>query len=41
VRGILLKGVGLEVVWGNAIALLAFAAAILFVSASQYRKQLT
>jgi ABC-2 type transport system permease protein len=41
VRGILLKGIGLEVLWVNAIALLIFAAVILLVSASQYRKQLT
>jgi ABC-2 type transport system permease protein len=41
VRGILLKGIGLEVLWGNAIALVAFAGAILLLSASQYRKQLT
>jgi ABC-2 type transport system permease protein len=41
IRGILLKGIGLEVLWINAIALLIFAAAILLVSASQYRKQLT
>jgi ABC-2 type transport system permease protein len=41
VRGILLKGIGLEVLWMNAIALLSFAVVILLISASQYRKQLT
>jgi ABC-2 type transport system permease protein len=41
VRGILLKGIGLGVLWIHAIALLAFAGSILLLSASQYRKQLT
>lgn len=41
VRGILLRGIGLEVLWKNAIALVAFAGVILLLSASQYRKQLT
>jgi ABC-2 type transport system permease protein len=41
VRGILLKGVGLGVLWVHAIALLVFSGSILFLSASQYRKQLT
>lgn len=40
-RGILIKGTGLEV-WGlDAIVLILFAAATLFVSANRYRKQLS
>lgn len=41
VRGILLKGVGLGVLWVHGIALVAFAGVILLLSVSQYRKQLT
>lgn len=41
VRGILLKGVGLEVLWLNAIALLVFATLLLSVSINQFRRQLS
>lgn len=41
VRGILLKGVGLEVLWPNAIALLLFATIMLSVSISKFRSQLS
>jgi ABC-type multidrug transport system permease subunit len=40
-RGILLKGVGLEVWWMNAIAMILFATVMLLVSANRYRKQLS
>lgn len=40
-RGILLKGVGLEVWWLNAIAMILFATVMLLVSANRYRKQLS
>ncbi|MCG9890626.1 MAG: ABC transporter permease [Thermosynechococcaceae cyanobacterium MS004] len=40
-RGILLKGVGLQVWWVNAIAMIAFATATLLVSAHRYRRQLS
>jgi ABC-2 type transport system permease protein len=40
VRGILLKGIGLEVLWQHAIALLFFAVIILSVSISRFRRQL-
>lgn len=40
-RGILLKGVGLNVWWPNAIAMIAFAAATLLISANRYRSQLS
>lgn len=40
-RGILLKGTGLEVWWLNAIAMILFAIATLFVSVNRYRKQLS
>ncbi len=39
-RGLLLKGVGLEVLWGNAIALLVFAVGLLAISTNRFRKQL-
>ncbi len=39
-RGILLKGTGLEVWWLHAIAMMGFATATLLVSANRYRKQL-
>lgn len=41
VRGMLLKGVGLEVLWPNAIALLLFATIMLSVSISKFRSQLS
>jgi ABC-2 type transport system permease protein len=41
VRGILLKGVGLDVLWPNAIALLLFAVVMLSVSISKFRSQLS
>jgi ABC-2 type transport system permease protein len=40
IRGIMLRGVGLEVLWQNAIALLAFAIVILSISISRFRRQL-
>jgi ABC-2 type transport system permease protein len=41
VRGMLLKGVGLEVLWPNAIALLLFATILLSVSINKFRSQLS
>ncbi|OUL21963.1 ABC transporter permease [Nostoc sp. T09] len=41
VRGILLKGVGLEVLWTHAIALLFFATLLLSISINQFRRQLS
>jgi ABC-2 type transport system permease protein len=41
VRGMLLKGVGLEVLWPHAIALLLFATILLAVSVNQFRRQLS
>ena len=41
VRGILLKGVGLEVLWPNALALGIFAIILLTVSANRFRSQLS
>jgi ABC-2 type transport system permease protein len=40
-RGILLKGTGLEVWWLHAIAMIGFATGTLLVSANRYRKQLS
>lgn len=40
-RGILLKGAGLEVLWLHAIAMILFAIATLLVSANRYRRQLS
>jgi ABC-2 type transport system permease protein len=40
-RGILLKGTGLEVWWLHAIAMIGFATATLLLSANRYRKQLS
>jgi ABC-2 type transport system permease protein len=40
-RGILLKGTGLEVWWLHAIAMIGFATLTLLVSAHRYRKQLS
>ncbi len=41
VRGMLLKGVGLEVLWPNAIALLLFATVLLSISINRFRSQLS
>ncbi|WP_086762816.1 ABC transporter permease [Nostoc sp. 106C] len=41
VRGILLKGVGLEVLWIHAIALFLFATLLLSISINQFRRQLS
>jgi ABC-2 type transport system permease protein len=41
VRGMLLKGVGLEVLWPNAIALLLFATILLSISINKFRTQLS
>jgi ABC-2 type transport system permease protein len=41
VRGILLKGVGLEVLWPNALALGIFAVVLLSISANRFRSQLS
>jgi ABC-2 type transport system permease protein len=41
VRGMLLKGVGLEVLWPNAIALFLFATVMLSVSINKFRSQLS
>jgi ABC-2 type transport system permease protein len=40
VRGIMLRGVGIEVLWQHAIALFFFAAIVLFISISHFRRQL-
>ena len=40
-RGILLKGTGLEVWWLHAVAMILFATATLLVSANRYRNQLS
>lgn len=40
VRGIFLKGVGLEVLWKQALALLIYAALTLFLSAKRFKKRL-
>lgn len=40
-RGLLLKGVGLEVLWPNALALLVFATLLLTVSINKFRSQLS
>jgi ABC-2 type transport system permease protein len=41
VRGMLLKGVGLEVLWPNAISLFLFATVMLSVSINKFRSQLS
>ncbi len=41
VRGILLKGVGLEVLWFNAIALILFVVVLLSISINKFRRQLS
>lgn len=40
IRSILLKGVGMDVLWPNVLALAAFAIVLLLGSASQFRRQL-
>lgn len=40
-RSLMLKGVGLEVIWSNAIALLIFAVVLITVSANRFRKQVS
>jgi ABC-2 type transport system permease protein len=40
VRDILLKGAGLDVIWPNVLALLAFAIVATWISAARYRSQL-
>lgn len=40
IRGILLKGVGLEALWGHAVALAAFAVILLAISTNRFRSQL-
>jgi ABC-2 type transport system permease protein len=39
-RGIILKGVGLTILWEQALALLGFAVAMLALATSRFRKQL-
>ena len=39
-RSLMLKGVGLEVIWSNAIALLIFAVVLITVSAKRFRQQI-
>lgn len=41
IRGILLKGVGLEVLWMHALALVAFAVVLLSISINKFRNQLS
>lgn len=41
VRGILLKGVGLDVLWLNVLALVAFAVVLLTISINKFRSQLS
>jgi ABC-2 type transport system permease protein len=40
IRDVLLKGVGLEVIWPNVVVLAAFAVAAIGISAARYRSQL-
>lgn len=40
-RAVLLRGVGLEVIWPHAIALLVFAAVLITVSTNQFRRQVS
>lgn len=40
-RGLLLKGVGLDVLWPNALALLIFATVLLTISINKFRSQLS
>lgn len=41
IRAIFLKGVGLEVLWGNVMALVLFSTIILSISISKFRRQLS
>jgi ABC-2 type transport system permease protein len=41
IRGILLKGVGLEVLWVHVLALIGFAVILLTISAKRFRDQLS
>jgi ABC-2 type transport system permease protein len=41
VRGILLKGVGIEALWGNMLMLIAFVAILFAISTNRFRKQLS
>ena len=41
VRGILLKGVGLSILWPNVLALIAFVAVLLTISINRFRNQLS
>jgi ABC-2 type transport system permease protein len=40
IRGIFLKGIGLEILWPQALALLAFGVTVLTLSAMRFRKRL-
>jgi ABC-2 type transport system permease protein len=40
VRGIMLKGVGLDVLWPQTLALVGFAIPILLISINRFRRQL-
>jgi ABC-2 type transport system permease protein len=40
-RGIILKGVGLEVLWSQVLILMGFASALMILSIRQFRRQLT
>jgi ABC-2 type transport system permease protein len=39
VRGILLKGIGLEALWTHVLALVAFAVVLLTISINKFRSQ--
>lgn len=41
IRGIILKGVGLKILWANVLALVLFAVILLTISAHRYRSQLS
>jgi ABC-2 type transport system permease protein len=41
VRGILLKGVGIEALWENMLMLLAFVIVLFAISTNRFRKQLS
>lgn len=41
VRGILLKGVGIEVLWVHVLALIGFAIVLMTISISKFRNQLS
>jgi ABC-2 type transport system permease protein len=40
IRGLLIKSVGIEILWSNAIALCLFSVVLLFISAKKFRNQL-